>query len=237
MNMKKLILILIAISCISSINAQITINEPAVANEQTHADLNITTITLYNDSTVINLSIENKLPEGGWFCADKDIYIETPKNHKRFNIVKARGIPRCPSVYNFKKVGERLNFTLVFPNIPSDTRLLNLIENCDKSCFRFTDIILDKKLNSDIKLYTKGVELYAANKIQEAIDCFTKVVETIPQFPTHVYGYSYYNLVKIYHDKGDNLSAKFWYEQLEKSTLPDKQYFINSLGKEGIVIK
>jgi len=234
--MKKLISIFIAVACISSIKAQITINEPAVA-EQTHQDLKITSIGLFSDSTVINLSVENKLAQGGWFCADKDIYIENAKTHKRYNIIKARGIPRCPSAYNFKRIGERLNFTLVFPNIPADTRLLNLVENCDKSCFRFTEIILDEKLNNDIKLYAKGVELYAANKTQEAIDCFTKVVEIIPIFPTHVYGYSFYNLIRIYHDKGDNVSAKYWFDQLEKSTLPDKQYFINSLAKEGIVIK
>jgi len=213
--------------------AQQIIEKPAVA-EQTHQDLNINYIALYSDSTVVNLSVENKLAQGGWFCADRKIYIETTQEHKRYNIIKARGIPRCPAVHNFKKIGEKLSFTLVFPAIPQGINRLNLIEDCDKSCFSFKSIILDLKLNQDINLYTRGVELYAANKNKEAIDCFSKVVEAIPSSPTHVYGYSYFNLVRIYYGSGDKATARFWFEQLEKSPLPDKQYFINSLKKEGI---
>jgi tetratricopeptide (TPR) repeat protein len=234
--MKNLLLLISILCCYTYANAQQIIENPTVA-EQTHQDLKIVSVGIYSDSTVINLSIENKLAQGGWFCADKKIYIENPRDHKRFDIVKARGIPRCPSVYSFKYVGEKLNFTLVFPKLPAETRLLNLIEDCEKSCFQFKDIILDEKLNRDINLYTHGVELYAANKINEAIDCFTKVVEDIPAFPTHVYGYSYFNLIRIYFNTGDKATAKFWYDQLEKSTLPDKQYFINSLQKEGVNLK
>jgi hypothetical protein len=234
--MKKLFTIFYLLFCFNFIEAQVVVDNPAVA-EQTHQDLVIVRIGLFKDSTVIDLSVENKLAQGGWFCADNKIYIENTKDHKHLNIVSARGIPRCPSVHNFKRIDEKLNFTLVFPAIPTNTRLLNLVEDCDKSCFRFSDIILDKKLNNDIKLYNHAVELYASNKTTEAIDCFTKVVEVIPAFPTHVYGYSYYNLIRIYFDKGDKVTARFWLDQLEKSTLQDKQYYINSLKKEGIQLK
>lgn len=234
--MKKLITILFLLGSYSFINAQIIIENPAVA-EQSLAELIITRVSIFNDSTVIDLSVENKLAQGGWYCADKKIYIESSKKHERFNIIRAHGIPRCPSVHNFKSIGERLNFTLVFPNIPEGTELLNLIEDCDKSCFSFKNIILNEKLNRDIRLYTQGVELYAGNKTNEAIDVFTKVVERIPANPTHVYGYSYFNLIRIYYNAGNKVTAKFWLDQLEKSTLPDKQYFINSLQKEGINLK
>lgn len=234
--MKKLIIILFLLSSYSLINAQIIIENPAVA-EQSLAELIITRVCLFRDSTVIDLSVENKLAQGGWYCADKKIYIESSKKHERFNIIRAHGIPRCPSVHNFKSIGERLNFTLVFPKIPEGTDLLNLIEDCDKSCFSFKNIILNEKLNRDIRLYTQGVEFYAANKTNEAIDVFTKVIESIPANPTHVYGYSYFNLIRIYYNAGNKITAKFWFDQLEKSTLPDKQYFINSLQKEGIQLK
>lgn len=234
--MKNFFIIFYLLFSFSLIEAQTIVDNPAVA-EQTHQELEIVRIGLFKDSTVIDLSVENKLAQGGWFCADNKIYIESQKDHKHLNIIKARGIPRCPSVHNFKKVGEKLNFTLVFPAIPANTRLLNLVEDCDKSCFRFSDIILDKKLNNDIKLYSHAMELYAGNKTDEAIECFTKVVEVVPDFPTHVYGYSYFNLIRIYSDKGDKVTARFWLDQLEKSTLPDKQYFINSLKKEGIQLK
>lgn len=234
--MRKITAILSLLCCSFSLNAQQIIEKPAVA-EQSSQELIITRICMFNDSTVVDLSVENKLAQGGWYCADKKIYIELPKEHQRFNIIKAYGIPRCPSVYNFKQIGEKLNFTLVFQGIPKGTSLLNLIEDCDKSCFSFKGIILDEKLNLDIRLYTQGVELYAANKNKEAIDCFTKVVETIPSFPTHVYGYSYFNLIRIFYNSGNRAAAKFWLDQLEKSSLPDKQYFINSLQKEGILLK
>ncbi len=236
MNMKKIVLFAIILCCHSYLNAQQIIEHPAVA-EQSSQELIVTRVGLYSDSTVIDLSVENKLAQGGWYCADNKIYIEASKEHQRYNIIRARGIPRCPAVHSFKRIGEKLNFTLVFPEIPTGTSLLNLIEDCDKSCFSFKNIILDERLNQDIRLYTQGVELYAANKMNEAIDCFTKVVEIIPANPTHVYGYSYFNLIRIYYNSGNKGTAKFWLDKLEKSTLPDKQYFINSLQKEGINLK
>jgi tetratricopeptide (TPR) repeat protein len=235
--MKQIALLITILCCFFYVDAQKILENPAIADEQTHQDLTILRVGLYSDSTVIELSIQNKLAQGGWFCADRNIYIENPKDHKRFNLIKTRGIPTCPSVHNFTRIDEKLNFYLVFPKIPAETKLINVIEDCDKSCFRFTEVILDEKLNKDIKLYTRGVDLYASNKINDAIDCFTKVVEVIPEFPTHVYGYSYFNLIRIYFNKGDKLTARYWYDQLEKSHLADKDYFINSLKKEGIQVK
>jgi len=234
--MKKIPLLIIILCCYCFVNAQQIIEYPTAA-EQTHQELTIVKVGLYKDSTVIDLSIENKRAQGGWFCADKNIYIENPKDHKRYNIIHSKGIPTCPSVHNFKSVGEKLLFTLTFPGIPEGTKLLNLVEDCDKSCFHFNEIILDQKLNSDIKLYSKGVELYAANNTKDAIECFIKVVEVLPEFPTHVYGYSYFNLIRIYFTQGEKVTARYWYDQLDKSNLPDKQYFINALKKEGIQIK
>jgi len=231
--MKKISFLIITLLCLQYSNAQQIIENP-VAEDQSHQDLNINFIKLYKDSTVIELLIENKLAQGGWFCADNKIYIELPQGHQRFNILKARGIPRCPNAYNFKRIGEKLQFTFIFPAIPQGINRLNLVEDCDKSCFRFSNIILDNKLSSDIRLYTKGIELYASNKFNEAIDCFTKVVEDIPTNPAYVYGYSYFNLIRIYYNSGDKVKAKFWFDQLEKSTIPNKDYFINSLQKEGI---
>ncbi len=232
--MKKLFPIILVLGMYQTAKAQLAIDNPNVA-EQSQPELKINRITVYNDSTVINLSIENKLAAGGWYCADKKIYIEDPKTFYRYFLIRTRGIPTCPSVHNFTSIGEVLRFTLVFPSIKSTPRLINLIEDCDKACFSFKGIILDKKLNEDINNYTIGVEHYAANRTQEAISCFMKVVEEIPEFPTHVYGYSYFNLIRIFKDNGDSATMKFWFDRLESSTLPDKQYFIDALRKEGII--
>jgi tetratricopeptide (TPR) repeat protein len=221
MPMQKFVLLLSIIYFSLIVEGQQIIENPTAA-EQTHQELSILKIGLYTDSTVIYLSIENKRDQGGWFCADKNIYVENPKDHKRYNLVHSKGIPTCPSVYDFKSIGEKLFFSLTFPGLPKGTKLLNLVEDCDKSCFRFSEIILDEKLNNDIKLYSKGVELYAANNTKDAINCFMKVVEELPEFPTHVYGYSYFNLIRIYFSQGEKVTARYWYDQLEKSNLPDK---------------
>lgn len=211
--------------------AQLVVLNPFAA-EQSHPELVIDRITFFGDSTVVNLTVENKLERGGWFCADKSIYLENPSTRQRYGIVKSKGIPTCPVTHSFARKGEKLSFTLVFPSIPQGTRTLNLIEDCNKACFVFKGIILDDKLNSDIRLYNQGMEHYAANRLNEAVECFIKIVENIPAFPTHVYGYSYYHLVIIHLNKGDNLTAKYWFNNLQTSSLPDKQYFIDAIRKE-----
>jgi tetratricopeptide (TPR) repeat protein len=228
----KIMLLQLLLMCFLSIHGQVIIEKPAVA-EQTHSDLTILRIVRYQDSTVVCLSVENKLAQGGWFCADKKIYIEDAKSLKQYKILKTNGIPTCPDSYNFTYVGEKLNFTLIFPYIPQNVNLINLVEDCNNACFRFNEIILDEKRNNDIKMYDKGYQLYTNKQPDEAILFFSKVVELIPNAPVHVYGFSYYYLVKIYLEKGNNEKAKFWFEQLKKSNLPDKQYFIDSLKKEG----
>lgn len=229
--MRTLLLFFLVETLCLQVSAQRIIELPAAA-EQTHPELIIERISIYNDSTVVQLSVENKMEQGGWFCADRNIYIENPTLRMKYRLIRARGIPACPSVHNFKRAGEVLRFSLIFPGIPENLRVINLIEDCNKSCFRFKGVILDGKLNEDIRLYNRGVEHYAANRLDEAVECFARVVETIPAFPTHVYGYSYYNLVRIHADKGDTNNAAFWTEQLKSSPLPDKEYFIDLLRRE-----
>lgn len=216
---------------INSLNAQIVVLNPFAA-EQSHPELDIDKITFYRDSTVVNLTVENKLDKGGWFCADKSIYLENPATRQRYHIFKSVGIPTCPVTHNFKMKGEKLSFRLVFPSIPVGSKTINLIENCDKACFSFRGIILDEKLNNDIRTFNMGMEHYTSNRINEAVGCFTKVIENIPSFPTHVYGYSYYHLVIIHQNMGDKVTAKYWFDNLERSSLPDKQYFIDAIRKE-----
>ncbi|MGE0078565.1 MAG: hypothetical protein AB7S48_11950 [Bacteroidales bacterium] len=228
--MQKLFYSIIVILIALQTQAQTVVQSPYAA-EQSHPELNIDKISFYADSTVINLTVVNKLEQGGWFCADKNIYIENPNTRQRYQLVKSVGIPNCPNTYNFKKKNELLSFSLIFPPIPLGLRTINLVENCDKACFSFRGIILDEKLNKDIGTFNQGMEFYTSNKIDDAIACFVKVVEDIPSFPTHVYGYSFYHLVVIYQNQNNNLTAKYWLDRLENSSLPDKQYFIDAIKK------
>ena len=92
--------------------AQKIVEKPVVA-EQTHLELTILKIGLYKDSTVVNLSIENKLDQGGWFCTDRNTYIEDVRDHKRYKLQKTRNIPNCPATHTFSRVGEIVKFSLL----------------------------------------------------------------------------------------------------------------------------
>ncbi|MBN1988786.1 MAG: hypothetical protein JW783_05310 [Bacteroidales bacterium] len=233
--MKRILLLSLLLGAfIGKTKAQQTIDKPAVV-EQSHKDMLIESITFYPDSTVFIVSIENKLAVGGWFCIDQNTYLEVPKKMARYKVRKQKGAPTCPTSHGFKKIGEVLRFSLVFNAVSPSTRTLNLVESCDKACFYFKGIILDTKLNADIKLYEEGVKLYADDRIDAAIDCFSRIVEVIPSNPIHVYGYSYYNLIHIYADKKDSQSAAFWFDQLKKSGLPDKQYFIDAVVRDRLL--
>lgn len=211
--------------------AQTVIEKPFAA-ELSHPELSVESIILYKDSTVCHFTVENKADNGGWFCADRNIYIENPQTRQRYYRTSSRGIPTCPAVHKFSTKGENLSFTLVFPTIPPGLNAVNLIEECDKACFYFKGLILNNKLNSDIRTFNQGMEFYAKRDVNQAIECFARVVEEIPTNPIHVYGYAYYHLVMIYYAKGDKLTAGFWLSQLNASALPNKDYFIKMIKRD-----
>ena len=93
-----------------------THNQPNIGLKN-HETLEITKIAVSPEKTTIYLEIENHI-EGGYFCADKNIYITYPDGGK-VKLINAVGIPQCPDSYKFKSVGEKLQFTLTFPPLKS----------------------------------------------------------------------------------------------------------------------
>lgn len=209
-----------------------TIIEKPFAAELSHPELTIEQIAIYPDSTVVSLTVVNNADSNGWFCADKNIYIENLNTRQRYYRIGSHGIPTCPATHNFSRKGETLSFQLIFPPIPKNLNSINLIEDCNKACFFFKGIILSNKLNSDIRLFNLGMKYYTKNDIAQAVECFSKVVEEIPANPTHVYGYAYYHLVMIFYTKGDKLTASFWLNQLKTSALPNKDYFVRMVKRD-----
>lgn len=207
------------------------VKDPAVA-QQTHPELKINEIQFFNDSIVVFLTISNKLNSGGWFCADKNTFIEDVDQFTRRKVARANGIPWCPNSHKFTEVGETLSFSLTFPALPGEPELLNLIEQCDKACFSLKGIILDEKLNRDIRLFDEGTNYYVANQFDKALEVYYRIVEEIPHKPTHVYGYSYSNIVQILWKQGKTDEALNWLKQLEMSGLPNSRYFIENIKKE-----
>ena len=109
--MKHTILILLLLIKTSLFYSQ-TIIAPNYALKS-HETLIISKIDVSREKTVVYLSIENRIA-GGQFCADRNIFIINPDG-TRNKLTSSSGIPICPNTYNFKTIGEKLDFILTFP--------------------------------------------------------------------------------------------------------------------------
>ncbi|MEN8138292.1 MAG: hypothetical protein ABFR62_07660 [Bacteroidota bacterium] len=197
------------------------------AAELSHPELIIKKVSISDKNTVIELSVTNSIM-GGWFCADKNIYLINKADNKKYNLKGSKNIPNCPDKHSFSKIGEKLEFTLYFDKIENIGERIDLIENCDNSCFFFKDILLDNKKNSDIHLFEAAVVQFENGNINQAASNFEKIISDIPDEPTHVYGFTYSYLYKIALIEGDQHKANTWKEKFLNSKLPNKDYYLNN---------
>ena len=86
---------------------------------KSHETLEIKKIEITSEKTIVFLSIENQTT-GGYFCADKNIFIIKPDG-TRSKLISSSGIPVCPETYKFKAIGEKLNFILTFLPLKTGT--------------------------------------------------------------------------------------------------------------------
>jgi len=198
-----------------------------IAVELSHPELVIKRISFNEKNTVVDLSVTNNIL-GGWFCADKNIYILNKVNNKRYNLRGSKNIPNCPDKYEFRIIGEKLEFTLYFESIPNHGERIDLVEDCNNSCFYFKDILLNNDKNRDIHLFETSVIQYESGNIDQAENNFKKIISTIPDNPTHVYGFAYSYLYKIALKKGDKAKAEEWKSEFMKSNLPNKDYYLKN---------
>ena len=217
--MKKQIstlLILLALSFV--VNAQIY--ERPIAGKQSHPELEITKIEITDSSTIISLKVTNKRDDGGWFCADRNIFIKNSKGSEVYELISSENIPVCPKQHEFKKEGEVLDFILTFPKISAQIKFIDLIENCNNACFSFHGIILDNDLNEKIVTFEKAFDLYQNNQFKESIQYFEKVLEGNIQIESQIFGLSYYYLIIINDKLINKQKSAYWLDLLLESNLP-----------------
>ena len=228
--MKKQILTITFLFFLSVLtNAQVY--ENPISGKQSHPELEITKIEITETSTIISLKVTNKRDKGGWFCADKNIYIKNSKGTEIYELISSENIPVCPNQHEFKKAGEILEFQLTFPKIPDQIKFIDLIENCNNACFSFHGIILDNNLNEKILTFEKAFDLYQNNLLKEAIPYFEKVIEGNIPAESQIFGLSYYYLIIINDKLTDKQKVNYWLNLLLKSNLPDKETFLKELKK------
>ena len=231
--MKQFVFALIlAFTLNGNLKAQIY-NNP-IAAKQSHPELEITQIEVNKSETTISLKVTNKRTEGGWFCADKNIYIKNSKGTEMYELTKSENIPICPDQFEFAFSGQTLEFKLYFSPISNQIKFIDLIESCSNACFSFYDIILDNEHNQNIRAFEKGFELYQEDKKTEAISYFEKVASKKITLDSHIYGLSFYYLILIYSEIENQEKAEFWYNNLVNSNIEDKNTFIKELEKSEI---
>lgn len=233
--MMKKITILICLSLYQIIKLNAQVYENPIAAKQSLSELEITKIEITNSETVISLKVTNKLSSGGWFCADKNIYIKNSKGDEIYQLVNSENIPTCPDQFEFAYSGQILEFKLYFDKISDNIKFIDLIENCENSCFSFYGIILDNNHNENIRSFEKGFELFQSNEFDKSIPYFEKVLEVQNTIESHIYGLSYYYLILIYDDMGNKEKVKSLFNELLNSPMAEKETFINELkNKIGI---
>lgn len=201
------------------------------AVELSHPELVIKRVSFNEKNTVVELSVTNNIM-GGWFCADKNIYLFNKVNNKRYNLRGSNNIPNCPDKYEFKRIGDKLEFSLFFESIPNHGERIDLIEDCNNSCFYFKDILLNNDKNRDIHLFETSVIQFESGNLNQAENNFKKIISDIPSNPTHVYGFAYSYLYKIALQRGDNAKAEEWKSEFMKSDLPNKDYYLKNFNAD-----
>ncbi len=197
---------------------------------KSHETLEILKVDVTSISTLIWLSVENRRNEGGNFCADKNIYLIYPDG-SRMNLIKANNIPVCPDTYNFKSVGEKLQFTLEFPPLKPGTKWIDIIEDCSSNCFWFYGVTLDNELNSRLDeafaLASKGTP--AGNII-----LFKNILDDIDSQNLGIEGLLYINIVNATLEDADNVNTIVWYKRMASSHAPRLNQYIKYLNDRGI---
>lgn len=206
-----------------------TVNNPN-SGLRSHETLEISKIDITTQKTVIYLNVENKIT-GGYFCADKNIYILFPDG-TRTNLISSKGIPVCPDTYKFKTIGEKLGFELTFPTLKNNTQWIDLIEDCSDNCFSFYGICLDNELNKKIDDASHLAEI--GEPANASLD-FIKIASSINAKNSGIVGLLYINIIQLSKESGNIAKAAEWYGKLKSSDIQRRELYIKHLNSQGII--
>jgi hypothetical protein len=191
--------------------------------------LELKSIELSGDKTVISFSLQN-LTSGGYFCADKNIFIIYPDGTK-LKLTADEGIPQCPDTYKFKNIGEKLAFKLTFPPLKSSTEWIDIVEECSDNCFYFYGVTLNadlnKRLDEAFMIATKGDP-------QKNMLLFRGILDSVDKQNPGIKGLLYINIITAAMEAGDKVEATVWYKRLLSSKSPRLNQYVKYLNDKGI---
>jgi hypothetical protein len=228
MKMKYLISISILLNFFTITLYSQTILKPNFALKS-HETLEITKIEMSAEKAVIYFSLENR-KEGGSFCADKNIFLIYP-NGNRMKLIKANGIPVCPQNYNFKNIGEKLDFNLVFPPLKPATEWIDIIEECSANCLWFYGLTLNNDLNRRLD---EAFASAAKGKPEDNMLLFRNLLESLGGEDHGIEGSLYVNIINAAIEAGNKTEAAAWYRKLLSSHAPRLDQYVKYLNDKGI---
>ena len=107
--------------------------------------MGIEQITLNEDNTRIDfVYISPKdYKNGGWIQMDANCFIRPVGSEIRYKMKQAINIPIAPNKYHFKRSGQVLRFSLLFPALPKEVKAIDFIEkHVEGTYFNFFNIAL-----------------------------------------------------------------------------------------------
>jgi hypothetical protein len=196
---------------------------------KSHETLELSKVEVSGSSTVVYLSLENRIANGT-FCADRNIYLIEPDG-KKLKLIKASGIPVCPESYKFKMIGEKLQFKLEFSSLKAGTKWVDIIEDCSDNCFSFYGVTLDNELNEKID---QALLMAEKGETSKAIALYKNIINSQNGSDNGVVGGIYADIITLSNKAGDKAGAGEWYKKLESSNVPRIQLYIKNLNSRGI---
>ena len=222
------LLLLISLSTIAISAVSQRIANPAYGLIS-HETMKITEVSFTETGTVISVSLENRA-SGGYFCVDPNTFMVLPDG-TRLKLARAEGIPNCPDMHKFTRIGEVLNFILVFPRPDSLPGWFNLVEDCESNCFSVFAITLDITVNSRVD---RAYDLAESGKAGEAGKLFGEIIGDLGKYNHGLLGSLYTSIIIMNLREGDEAVARSWYLKFLESGSPDLRLYIDNLTSRGI---
>lgn len=178
--------------------------------------------------TLVDMSIQNELRDG-YFCIDEDTFLERG-NELEMRLKEVIGLPACPERYEFRSVGEKVYFTLVFDKLPAGVRWFDIIEYCDVNCFSVLAVNLDEEINQKINSAFNAMDRMEAER---AINIFRDILPSLQSSQHGLTGSVYLNLVELLaaNNMADELQQII--SQFKSSPMPHKEAYLAILRSMG----
>jgi pentatricopeptide repeat protein len=231
MHSRQILLVFLIIISATKVASSQRFIQPGYALKS-HETLVIKNIEINPELTVVSMSIENRI-SGGRFCADRNIFIINPDG-SRIKLKSANGIPVCPDEYRFKRHGEKLDFTLIFPQLDPGTEWIDIIEECSDNCFLFYGVVLDNDLNEKIN---DVVSLAEEGQTGKSIAGYKEIISGLSGKNNGIEGALYSDLISLLMKSGNTQEARRWYDKMIASESPRLEQYIKNLNSRGFIFE